>query len=259
MDKPTLQQILDLQRQSSPSWPKLLNTMENLRQSLPPNWNEALKAVSEMQRNLRILNSEMMATAMDVQKKLPLESRISPEVLEQAQSAMSFASRMTDMRKRLMPLIELYPQLPRLQKAVREAAFQAPPAFPEGVPVGVFDEPLSDKMRETWDEALEAVDAAVEKTLEHNIEIQELPSEETIQTLVFVVFLPLFFCATPSGIDEWLEKLLRATIEFFKSLGADPTPEKVVVAYGLWTFLKAVVSNLSKKGKDKPRSSGLPK
>lgn len=254
MDKTTLQQILEMQRRLSPSWMENLKVMENLRRSLPPNWNEALRAFTEMQRNLRIPDGGMMAMAMDVQKKWPLESRISPEVLEQAQSAMSFASRMTDMRKRLMPLVELYPQLSGLQKAVREAAFQATPAFPEGVPVGVFDEPLSDEMRETWDEALEVVDAAVEKTLEHNMGIQELPSEETIQTLVFVVFFPLFFCTVPSGVNEWLEMLLRSTIEFFKSLLADPTPEKVVVAYGLWTFLKAVVSNLSKKDKDKPQS-----
>lgn len=203
MDKTTLQQILDMQRRLSPSWMENLKAMENLRRSLPPNWNEALRAFTEMQRNLRIPDGGMMAMAMDVRKKWPLESRISPEVLEQAQSAMSFASRMTDMRKRLMPLVELYPQLSGLQKAVREAAFQATPAFPGGVPVGVFDEPLSDEMRETWDKVLDATDKIVEKTLESGLDAEELPDEEAFRGLVFVTFFYLSRLTTQELV-EWL-------------------------------------------------------
>lgn len=251
-----LKKILDLQKRTSSSWAELLKAEEELLQTLPPSWDEALKAFTEMQGDIRMPNGGMMSMAIDTQRNLPLVSQKLSAVLDKARSTMPFTSRIADLDRHLMPLVEISPQFSGLQKAILDAACQVTPIFPQGdLPVEVFDEPLSEKLNKTWDELIEIADAAVEKTLESNIEIKELPSEGTIQTLVFVIFCPLFFCAVPSGIDEWLEMLLRATIEFCKSLLTAPTPEKIVVAVSFGAFLKTAVNLLSKKDKDKPRSS----
>lgn len=249
-----------LQKQTSPSWVEILKTAEDFQKTLPPNWNEALRAFTEMQRNLRIPDGGMMAMAMDIQRNLPRASQKLSTVLEEARSTMSFASRIADLDRHLMPLAEISPQFSGLQKAILDATCQVTPVFKEvpvqKVPVEDLNEPLSgsEELNKTWNEAFDVVDTAVEKTLENNIKIHELSDEGIAQSLVFMIFFSLFFCTAPSGVDEWLEMLLRATIEFFKSLRADPTPEKVLVAVGFWACLKTAVSSLSKKDKDKPQS-----